>query len=102
MTTLRPFSAPGSDAHDRQVTRVLVITASGIFEGDFRHLRGDRISDAIRTAAGYILLTDVRIQLTIDVKEAATSARFLLINSSHIDVIVPLDQSDRERALETD
>ena len=102
MTTLRGCSALGPDSIDRQVTRVVGITASGAFEGDFGYHRGDRISDAIRTSEGYILLTAVRIQLTIDVPQAATNAPFLLVNSAHIDVIVPLDQSDQERAGETD
>ena len=102
LTTLRRYSELGPDSMDRQVTRVAVITTSGAFEGDFSYHRGDRISDAIRTSEGYILLTDVRIQLTIDVPLTATNAPFLLINSAHIDVIVPLDQSEQERARETD
>ncbi len=101
MTTLRRHSVLGPDAMDREVTRVVVITASGVFEGDFSHHRDDRISDAIRTSDGYILLTDVRIQLAIDVPETATSAPFLLINTAPIDVVVPLDPSEQDRTRET-
>jgi hypothetical protein len=102
VTSLGPYPPLGADAPDRQVTRVVVITSSGVFEGDFRYHYGDRINDAIRTSEGYILLTDVQIQLTVNVTGATTiSAPFILINTTHIDVIVPKDQSERARVRET-
>ena len=75
----------------------MVFTPSGVFDGHFRHHSGDRFSDAVRASEGYILLTDVHIQLATDVELAVSETPFLLINTSHIDVILPVEQSERAR-----
>ena len=100
MTTFGRFSTFGSEANRREVTRVVVITGSGTFEGDFSYPSGDRLSDAIRAAETYIVLTNVSIHLPIDIEQAARNAPYLLINSAHIDVIVPLDHSEQQRVQE--
>ena len=98
MTLGDRISAFSQDAGgDRASTRVMVFTPSGVFDGNFRHAPGDRLSDAVRLSEGFILLTDVRIQLTADVELVSDETPFLLINSSHIDVILPVEQSDRAR-----
>ena len=89
------------DPGDRSESRVIVFTPSGVFEGDFRHLPGDPLSDAIRSSEGYILLTEVSIQLTTDIELAVQDAPFLLINTRHIDVILPKEQSERARRRES-
>ena len=95
------LSGLSQDPGDRSESRVIVFTPSGVFEGNFRHLPGDRLSDAIRSSEGYILLTDVSIQLTTNVELAVQDAPFLLINTRHIDVVLPKEQSERARRHES-
>ena len=101
MTFADRLSEPSHDPRERSESRVIVFTSSGVFEGDFRHLLDDRLSDAIRSSQGYILLTDVSIQLTTDVELAVQDAPFLLINTTHIDVVLPKEQSERARRHES-
>ena len=98
MTLGDRFSALPQDAGgDRASTRVMVFTPSGVFDGSFRHAPGDRLSDAVRLSEGFILLTDVHIQLTADVELVSDRTPFLLINTAHIDVILPVEQSELAR-----
>lgn len=84
-------------------TRVRVFTPSGIIEGEHHHAPGVRVSDALRNAATgerYLLLTNVTIR-TPDGSHFngdAATAPFVLINTQHASVIIPLDEAHEEAA----
>ena len=92
MVTPYPFDTP------RHRSRVLVCTSSGTFEGHFHYAEGDRVSDALRSAERYLLLSDVAIQLTADLGRTVRHAPFLLISVANIEVIVPLEVPDADDA----
>ncbi len=94
MGTSYPFDAPSHRS------RLLVCTSSGTFEGHFHYAEGDRVSDALRSAERYLLLSDVAIQLTADLGRTIRRAPFLLISVANIEVIVPLEEADRSQAEE--
>ncbi|MDA0256797.1 MAG: hypothetical protein O3C25_03540 [Chloroflexi bacterium] len=87
-----PFSA------SRHRSRVLVCTSSGTFEGYFHYAEGDRVSDALRSAERYLLLSDVAIQLAVDLGRTIRHAPFLLISVANIEVIVPLEEPEADEA----
>lgn len=77
---------------DRVSTRVRVYTPSGVIEGSYHHVQGVRLSDSLRnqaTGERYMLLTDVTIQSGDGPADTAT---FVLINTQHASVIIPLDE----------
>ncbi len=87
----------GIEQVQREATRVRVFTPSGIVEGDYHHPPGIRLSDSLRNAAGserYLLLTDVSIRSMSggDIADDVSSAAFILINTQHASVIVPLGE----------
>ena len=94
MGTSYPFDTP------RHRSRLLVCTSSGTFEGHFHHAEGDRVSDALRSAERYLLLSDVAIQLAADLGRTIRRAPFLLISVANIEVIVPLEEPDTAKAEE--
>ncbi len=86
-----------SDYVGRESTRVLVGTPSGVFEGDFHHAAGVRLSDAIRNsfaADRHLLLTDVILHGDDGLAESVSRAQFILINGDHANVIIPIDEAD--------
>ncbi|MEX2245504.1 MAG: hypothetical protein WEC75_02365 [Dehalococcoidia bacterium] len=90
--------APASERLDMSKTRVRVFTPSGLLEGDHHHPPGVRLSNSLRNTASserYMLLTDVTIRSAngIDLDEAASKAPFVLINTTHASVIVPLEEA---------
>ena len=92
MATPYPFSS------SRHRSRVLVCTSSGTFEGNFHYAEGDRVSDALRSAERYLLLSDVAIQLAADLARTIRHAPFLLISVANIEVIVPLEDPEADEA----
>lgn len=81
----------------REATRVRVFTPSGIVEGEYHHPPGIRLSDSLRNAASserYLLLTDVSIRSLSGgaIADDISSAAFILINTQHASVIVPLGE----------
>lgn len=87
----------GIEQVQREATRVRVFTPSGIIEGDYHHPPGIRLSDSLRNAAGserYLLLTDVSIRSATGaaVADDVSAAAFILINTQHASVIVPIGE----------
>ncbi len=81
----------------REATRVRVFTPSGIVEGEYHHPPGIRLSDSLRNAATgerYLLLTDVSIRSATggELPGDVSSAAFILINTQHASVIVPIGE----------
>lgn len=81
----------------RESTRVRVFTPSGIVEGEYHHPPGIRLSDSLRNAASgerYLLLTDVSIRTLSGgaVADDISAAAFILINTQHASVIVPIGE----------
>lgn len=78
----------------RSKTRVRIFTPSGVLEGDYAHPPGVRLSDSLRniaTAERYMLLTDVTMRTgNADMDAAAATAPFVLLNTQHANVIIPL------------
>ncbi len=95
MNDLRP--APGSPEYmERKTTRVRVFTPSGIAEGEYHHPPGVRLSDSLRNAATgerFMLLTNVTIRATDggELQGEGSTATFILINTQHCSVIIPLE-----------
>lgn len=95
MNDLRPVGGP--EHMQRQQTRVRVFTPSGIVEGEYHHPPGVRLSDSLRNAATgerYMLLTDVTVR-TADgaaLEGNGSTAQFILINTQHCSVIIPLEE----------
>jgi hypothetical protein len=84
-------------------TRVRVFTPSGIIEGEHHHAPGVRVSDALRNAATserYLLLTNVTIRTSdgSHVNGEAATAPYVLINTQHASVIIPLDEAQEAAA----
>lgn len=91
-----PAAAPRADVMQRKATRIRVFTPSGIVEGDFHHPQGVRVSDFLRNASTgerYLLLTNVSLLSTTgaEIDGAASSAPFILINTQHTSMLVPLE-----------
>lgn len=87
---------PAAEHLQRQQTRVRVFTPSGIVEGDYHHPPGVRLSDSLRNAATgerYMLLTDVTVRAADGSALEGTggTAQFILINTQHCSVIIPLE-----------
>ena len=81
---------------ERIKSRVRIFTSSGSLEGDYAHPPGVRLSDSLRNAATserYMMLTDVTMQTSnADSDGAAGTARFILLNTQHANVIIPLGE----------
>lgn len=92
-----PMQAPNEHV-TRAKTRVRVFTPSGIIEGDYPHAPGARLSDSLRNSASgerYMLLTDVSIRGLQGESLAGElgSAPFILLNSSHASVLIPIGEA---------
>ncbi len=97
MTDARPG---GGEYIQREASRVRVFTPSGIIDGLYHHVPGVRLSDALRNATNerHMLLTDVSIR-NLDggaIESEVATASFILINTQHASVIVPLDDQQTE------
>jgi hypothetical protein len=95
MSDLQTAPAAGADYFEKSHTRVRVFTAAGLIEGDYSHAHGVRLSDSLRNAAGnerYMLLTDVSIRTGREELDDARHAPFVLLNTAHASVIIPLDE----------
>lgn len=80
---------------EREAARIVVCTPSGIFEGNFHHAPGVRLSDALRNAIvsdRHLLLTDVVVRADEGLARTVSQAPFVLISGAHTDVIVPVDE----------
>ncbi len=91
------MNEPQSTAYAERVkTRARILTSSGSLEGDYAHLPGVHLSDSLRNAATsdrYMLLTDVTMRTSSTESDGATStARFILLNTQHANVIIPLGE----------
>jgi hypothetical protein len=88
---------------ERTSTRVRVYTPAGILVGDHHHAAGVRLSDALRnqvTGEKYMMLTNVEI-LRPDgtpMADGVGHAEFVLINTQHCSVVMPLDEQDAAAA----
>jgi hypothetical protein len=72
-------------------SRVRIYTPSGVLEGLHHHPPGVRLSDSLRnqaTGERYMLLTEVSIT---HLDGSFSPAEFVLVNTQHASVIVPLD-----------
>lgn len=77
---------------ERKATQVRVITPAGALVGNYHHPPGVRLSDSLRNAATgerYMMLTDVEITEGDGMK---TAAPFVLVASSAVSVIFPLEE----------
>jgi hypothetical protein len=97
MSDTQTAPAPAApDYFEKSHTRVRVFTEAGVIEGDYSHANGVRLSDSLRNAAGserYMLLTDVTIKTgREDLDADTTRAPFVLLNTTHASVIIPLGE----------
>ena len=81
---------------ERKATTVRVFTPAGIVEGLYHHPPGVRLSDSLRNSATserYMMLTDVTARpLDGGATDAVPeTAPFILISSSHANMIVPVE-----------
>jgi len=89
MNDLKQASNP--EFIERVSSRVRVYTPSGVIEGAHHHPPGVRLSDSLRnqaTGERYMMLTDALIRS--DGQESALP--FVLVNTQHASVIVPLEE----------
>jgi hypothetical protein len=96
MNETQAAATAAPDYFEKSHTRVRVFTEAGLIEGEYAHANGVRLSDSLRNAAGnerYMLLTDVTIRTgRSDVDEETRRAPFLLLNTAHASVIIPLGE----------
>jgi hypothetical protein len=85
------------DFAEKKATRVRIFTPAGIVEGMYHHPPGVRLSDSLRnqaTAERYMMLTDVSVR-PLDGRAngdvVPDTAPFILISSSHANMIVPME-----------
>ena len=88
---------PTIDTIQQKTTRVRIVTAGGILEGDHAHPAGVRLSDSLRNAASgerYLMLTDVTLRQLdgSQVHADLASAPFILVNTAHAQAIIPLEE----------
>lgn len=84
-------TAPSAEFVDKVSSRVRIYTPSGVLEGSHHHPPGVRISDSLRnqaTGEKYMLLTEVSIT---HLDGTVSPAEFVLVNTQHASVIVPLE-----------
>lgn len=84
-------TAPSAEFVAKESSRVRIYTPSGVLEGSHHHPPGVRLSDALRnqaTGEKYMLLTEVSIR---HLDGAVSAAEFVLVNTQHASVIVPLE-----------
>lgn len=77
---------------ERVSSRVRVYTPAAVLEGSHHHPPGVRLSDSLRnqvTGERYMLLTDVAIT---QADGTVSNAGFVLVNSQHASVVVPLEE----------
>jgi hypothetical protein len=75
-------------------SRVRVYTPTVTIEGSHHHPPGVRLSDLLRnqaTGEKYMLLTDARL---LGPDGSASAAPYVLINTAHASVILPLEEAD--------
>ena len=88
---------PSLDTIQQTMTRVRIVTAGGILEGNHSHPAGVRLSDSLRNSSSserYLVLTDVTLR-QLDgtlAHEDLASAPFVLVNTAHTQAIIPLEQ----------
>jgi hypothetical protein len=92
-----PSTSDSREYIEKAKTRVRVFTPSGIIEGDYPHQVGVRLSVSLRNAATaerYILLTDVTLRSLQGepLDGGLASAPFILLNTAHTSLIVPLEE----------
>ena len=86
-------SVANLDYVERSKNRLVVYSAEGPIEGTFHHTRGTRLSDALQkacTSEPFLMLTDAR-SISDNV---ISSAPFVLIRTSNIRLVVPLDRDE--------
>jgi hypothetical protein len=84
-------TAPSAEFVAKASSRVRIYTPSGVLEGSHHHPPGVRLSDSLRnqaTGEKYMLLTEVSIT---HLDGTASPAEFVLVNTQHASVIVPLE-----------
>ncbi len=84
-------TAPSAEFVAKASSRVRIYTPSGVLEGSHHHPPGVRISDSLRnqaTGEKYMLLTEVSIT---HLDGTVSPAEFVLVNTQHASVIVPLE-----------
>jgi hypothetical protein len=84
------------DAIEQRTTRVRIVTAGGILEGNHAHPAGVRLSDSLRNAASgerYLMLTEVTLRQLdgTPVHVDLATAPFILVNTAHAQAIIPLE-----------
>jgi hypothetical protein len=84
------------DTIEQKTTRVRIVTAGGIVEGDHAHPAGVRLSDSLRNAASserYLMLNHVTLRQLdgSQVHADLASAPFILVNTAHAQAIIPLE-----------
>lgn len=85
-------TAPSGEFVAKASSRVRIYTPSGVLEGSHHHPPGVRLSDSLRnqaTGEKYIMLTDVSIS-HLD-GTVSPPAEFVLVNTQHASVIVPIE-----------
>lgn len=95
-STSMPASHP-LDAIQQTTTRVRIVTAAGLLEGNHSHPAGARLSDSLRNAATserYLLLTEVTLRQLdgTPAHDDLASASFMLVNTAHAQAIIPLEK----------
>jgi hypothetical protein len=81
---------------ERVKTRVRVFTGAVVIDGEYAHVPGVQLSDSLRNASTserYLLLHNVTMR-ALDggqVHQAVSRAPFVLVNTAHASVVVPLD-----------
>lgn len=84
-------SASNPEFIERISSRVRVYTPSGVIEGSHHHAPGVRLSDSLRnqaTSERYMLLTDALLRAD----DQESELPFVLVNTQHASVIVPLEE----------
>ena len=85
--------APRPEYIDKVSSRVRIYTPTVIIEGAHHHPPGVRLSDLLRNQASgekYMLLTEATLTAP---DSGQTTAAYVLINTAHASVIVPLDEA---------
>ncbi len=85
------ITAASAEFVAKESSRVRIYTPSGVLDGSHHHPYGVRLSDSLRnqaTGEKYMLLTEVSIT---HLDGTLSSADYVLVNTQHASVIVPLE-----------
>jgi hypothetical protein len=91
--------APRPEYVDKVSSRVRVYTPTVVIEGAHHHPPGVRMSDLLRNQASgekYMLLTDAKLTAP---DGSRSEASYVLINTAHASVILPLEEDSAPAAL---